>query len=73
MVTPSSHHQTLDVPIWFSLNQPHPGLHCPLGVGSGARTSLMLCCSGLSESLQGFELYEKMTLPLVLALLGLGA
>ena len=73
MVTPSSCHQALDVPIWFSLNQPHPGLHCPLGVGSGARTSLMLCCSGLSESLQGFDLYKKMMSPLVLALLGLGS
>ena len=33
----------------------------------------MLCCSGLSESLQGFDLYEKMMSPLVLALLGLGS
>lgn len=47
---------------WFSLNRPHPGVHCPLGMGSGARTSLMPCCSGLM-SLQGFDLYENMMSP----------
>ncbi|OWJ99560.1 hypothetical protein Celaphus_00009593 [Cervus elaphus hippelaphus] len=30
------------------------------------------CCSGLSESLRDFDLYEMTVSPLVLALLGLG-
>ena len=72
MVTLFRHHCTLDVPVWFSLNWPHPGVFCQLGVGRGAGTPLVQCCSGLSESLQEFDLYDKMALPLVLALLCLG-
>ena len=73
MVTPPSHRHALGMSIWLGLNRSCPGVGWPLGVRPGAGTPLMQCCSGLSESLQGFELYEKMTLPLVLALLGLGA
>ena len=47
-------------------------MYYPLGAGLGAGTPLMRCCSGLSESLQEFDLYEKMASLLVLALLGLG-
>ena len=72
MVTLSRHHCTLDMPVWFSLNWPHPGVFCQLDVGQGARTPLMWCCSGLSKSLQEFDLYDKMALTLVLALLCLG-
>ena len=59
------------MPVWFGLNRPCPEVHYPLGAGLGAGTHLMRCCSGLSESLQEFDLYEKMVSPLVLALLGL--
>ena len=44
----------------------------PTWCGARGRTPLMRCCSGLSESLWDFVLYEKMVLPVVLALLGLG-
>ena len=72
MVTLSSHRHALDVPVWFGLNQPRPGVHCPLGAGPGARTPLVWCCSGLSKTLQDFDLYKKMASSLLLALLGLG-
>ena len=72
MVTLPSHRRALDMLSWFSLNWPHPGVFCQLDVGQGARTPLMRCCSGLSKSLQEFDLYDKMALPLVSALLGLG-
>ena len=32
----------------------------------------MQCCSGISESLWEFDLYELMALPVILALLDLG-
>lgn len=60
------------MPVWFSLNWPHPGMCCQLCVGRGAGTPLVQCCSGLSKSFPIFDLYDKMALPFILALLCLG-
>ena len=73
MVIPSSHCCALYVPVWFGVIRPHPRVCCPLGGGSGSGTPLVWFCSQLRETLGDFDLYEKMALPVVLALLGLGA
>ena len=49
-----------------------PGGGLPTWCRAGPKTAIVCCCSGLSESLWDFELYEKVALPLASALLGLG-
>ena len=67
-----AHGDTIQLPSCPGCARPHPGVHCPLGAGLGARTPLMQCCSGLSKTLQEFDLYNNMASTLILALLCLG-
>ena len=56
--------------VWSELAPPWGVL--PTWCKAGAGTPLMWCCSGLSESMQEFDLYNNMASTLILALLCLG-